>query len=131
MKYFILLSLITFIKKIILSQLSNAKNNDFFNVKINIFFHYPEHCLDSFLEKIDSKQLSLLVTEIISEKKIVDKKNLFKIMSKEHLILAICTNYFSVQELSQFITDKNIHYHLLDFKLLPHKKLFIIKNNKI
>lgn len=100
-----------------LSQLSHTKNEDFFNVKINLFFLYPQYCPESFVEKIDSQQLTLFVTEIISQKKIVDKKNLFKIMNKEHLILAIHTQYFSMEELSQFITDKQIHYHLLDHRL--------------
>lgn len=108
------------LKTTFLSQLSNSKDEDFFNLKINMFFHYPHNCQDSFIEKIDQKQLHLLVTEIITEKKLVDKQLLFKIMGKEHLILAIHTQYFSMEELSSFITDKKIHYHLLDYKLTPH-----------
>lgn len=115
------------LKNTFLSQLSNSHNDHFFNVKINLFFNYPEHCHDSFIDKIDSQQLSLLVTEIISQKKFVNKDMLFKLMSKEHLILAIHNGYFSLSELSSFISDKNIHYHLLNHKLTPHNNLNVKK----
>lgn len=116
-----------------LSQLSISKNEDFFHIKVNLLFHYPDYCQHSFIEKIDAEQLSLFVTDIISQKQLVDKNILFKIMNKEHLILALHTHYFSIQELSNFITDKKIHYHLLDYKLNQIDKplQFHIKKTKI
>lgn len=115
------------LKETFLSQFSNTKNEDFFNVKINMLLHFPDYAPKSWITNMHSEKLNAFVTEIISQKKIFDKTLLFKLMSKDHLILALHNNYFSLKELSQFITDKKIHYHLLNHKLTPLNKSTKIK----
>lgn len=107
------------LKETFLSSLSETRNEDFSFLKINFFFNYPHNCPHSFNEKINPNDLKDFVTEVIYSKKQVDKKLLFQLMNKEHLILAIKTDYFSLEELPAFVSDKEIHYRLLDYKFPP------------
>lgn len=116
-------------KKSFISQLSNARAEDFFELKINLFFQYPDSCPVSLQSKFNPEELHNFVTDIIAHKKPVDKKLLFKVMGKEHLILAFMNEYFSPSELSSFIQDKQIRYHLLNHKF-PSKNTHVASSTK-
>lgn len=105
------------LRNTLISQLSNARSEDFFELKINLFFHYPQYCPQSLIDKFNPEALHNFVTHIIAHKKPVDKQLLFKIMGKEHLILAMSNQYFSQDDVSSLIQDKEIRYHLLHHKL--------------
>lgn len=100
-----------------ISELSKTRTEDFFTLKINLLFQYPQVCPESFQQKLNPEELHKFVTHIIVQKQSVDKQLLFKLMGKEHLILAITNQYFSSEEISSLIQDKEIRYHLLDYKL--------------
>lgn len=116
-------------KNVFISQLSNARSDDFFELKINLFFLYPDSCPVSLHNKFNAQELHSFVTDIISHKKPVDKNLLFKIMDKEHLILAMTNQYFSQQELFSFIQNKEIRYHLFNYKF-PDKQTPSTRYNK-
>lgn len=120
------------LRNTLISQLSNARSEDFFYLKIHLFLQYPQYCPLSLQDKFNPTLLHDFVTDIIAHKKNVNKHLLFKIMDKEHLILAVTNQYFSSEELSSFVQDKKIQYHLLDYKF-PTKQLSTlhVKTKKI
>lgn len=114
--------------------LSESRPEDFFNLKINLLFYFPQFCPESFKKNLNPDELNQFIIQIISQKKSVDKHLLFQLMNKEHLILAITNQYFSAQELSSFVENKEILYHLLDYKLSNSSKKMeqsLFKKSKI
>lgn len=118
------------LKESFVYDLSISRQEDFFDLKINLFFQYPQLCSSDFKQQLNPQKLHQLVTQIIIEKQSVDKELLFVLMDKEHLILSLITHYFTHEELYSFVQDKEISYHLLHHKLHSVSKK-ILKNNKI
>jgi hypothetical protein len=59
--------------------LAESRSEDFFNLKINFLFQYPQYCPSSFQQKLNPQELQKFVTEIISFKKSVDKQLFFNL----------------------------------------------------
>ena len=120
------------LKEQLKNDISNTSPNDFCNLKLLLYLYYPNtiNCND-LLNNINNDSINKFVIKTITSKDSkIDKQLLFKIMNKEHLILALNNNFFSLNELTDFIQDKTIYYHILDEKI-PKTLNTIAKKNKI
>jgi len=110
-----------FFKKIFIEQINQSKDDHFFPIKIHLIFNFKETNHLEFIAKINNNELNDLISDIIYYKKQVDKETLFSLMNQEHLVLALSNQYFEISELSQFVKNKKIYHHLLDYKYSNHQ----------
>lgn len=106
----------SYFKPILINELNNSKDDHFFAIKVHLIFNFSETSHFDFSHKINKIELNNLISDIIYQKKQVNKHTLFSLMNPEHLVLALSNQYFELSELSQFISDKKIYHHLLDVK---------------